>query len=144
MYGLKIDTQSYITKYELPNEKENYIALQKSIDCDFIDIVHAKNLPEPYCLVVDDEALLKEKPTINLLASWLYGMLEHGQPICGDVIIMKDKVTDDGIKTVGLEQKDFEKVGEVLFNINTVKEVQSLDELIRQKFKTKEDENENS
>lgn len=119
MKGLKLYTDGRIETYELPKARENYISLQKSIDCDCIDIVHAVNLKEPYCLVVDDEALLKERPTINLVASYLYGALEHGQPICGDVLIMKDEWMPDGIDTVGLDEADFEELNGFLFDAET-------------------------
>lgn len=116
MIGLKLHTNGEIETYELSEEKETYIALQKAIGCNCIDIVHAVNLPEPYCLVVDDEGLLVDEPVINPVASYLYGMRDHGQPLCGDVLIMKDKYTDDGIETVGLEREDLVAVYSAVFS----------------------------
>lgn len=123
MTGLKLYADGRIEPYELSQERENYIALQKSIDCDCIDIVHAVNLEDPYCMVVDDEFLLKERPHLNLVASYLYGALEHGQPICGDVIIMKDKHTPDGIETVGLNEDDLNKLLAYLYSDTTYNNV---------------------
>lgn len=135
MLGLKLNTNGLVMAYELPEEKENYIALQKSIDCDCIDIVHPVNLPYPYCLVVDDEGLLKAEPQINLVASYLYGMLEHGQPLCGDCIIMKDKETNYGLETVGLEEKDFIELS-TLFT-NRLSEIQELSKRLMAEYGSK-------
>ena len=123
MKALKLHLTGEITPCELNEENFEYKfqAMQKAIDCDCIDIVHAAKLPDPYCLVVDDEALLKDKPVINLYASYLYGFLEHGQPICGEVIIMKDKHTPDGIDTIGLEPEDFAQIMDLIVNPETVK-----------------------
>lgn len=116
MTGLKLHTNGILEVMELPEAEQNFIRLQKAINCDWIDIVHAVNLPEPYCLVVDDEALLKDDVKLNVIGSYLYGVLEHGQPICGDCLIMKDHETPNGIETVGLEREDFVALSELLFN----------------------------
>ena len=110
MKGIMICTDGVICLRTVDEHIEGYVALRNAIDCDYIDIVHAVNLPEPYCMVVDDEALLKEEVYINPLASYLYGADEHGQPICGDVILMKDKITPDGVATVGLDEDDITKI----------------------------------
>lgn len=117
MEGLKITVNRAVKPYDIKREEFKYTfeALQKAIDSDCIDIIHAKNLPSPYCMVVDDEFLFKNEPQINLIASYLYGTLEHGQPICGDVIIMKDKATPDGIETVGLEVTDIKAIEKLLY-----------------------------
>lgn len=86
----------------------------EQIRCRCIDIVRPYGLMKlfeeaglkeasEYSLVVDDEALLKDQPEINIIGSLLYGADEHGQPLCGTVLIAKDEMTDDGIDTVGLE-----------------------------------------
>lgn len=143
MNGFKLNIDGKLGAYDINEKNFDYMfqALQKAIDCDCIDIVHAANLPEPYCLVVDDEALLKSKPCINLYASYLYGTLDHGQPICGDCIIMKDEITPDGVETVGLEQEDIDAIVDLLRK--------SKDEMISLHFRLAsryrgDEENENS
>ena len=82
----------------------------KNLNCECIDIVHAYGLKakelEMISLVVDDEALLKGEPVMNLIGSLLYGSMDHGQPLCGSVMICKDKYTDEGIETVGLTEDE--------------------------------------
>lgn len=115
MKGLILYTDGRMEYKELPKAEHTYQRLQQAIGCGLVDIVHAVNLPQPYCLVVDDEGLLTDEPKINLAASFLYGIEEHGQPICGDCLIMKDHHTDDGIETVGLTQEEAEKVVKLFF-----------------------------
>ncbi len=116
MKALKIKSNMGIEVIDLHEDEFEYKfqAMQKAIDCDCIDIVHAVNLPEPYCMVVDDEGLLVGQPIVNLVASYLYGTLEHSQPICGDVLIMKDEYTDEGLDTIGLEAPDIGNVFDLL------------------------------
>lgn len=88
------------------------------LGCDCIDIVHPYGLEEAakkldlkaylrgFSMVVDDEALLKDKPEVNVIASLLYGVDSHGQPLCGDVLVAKDQETEDGIETVGMTDKE--------------------------------------
>ena len=90
---------------------DNLSFFYKHLECDCIDIVRAYAISEnpalkDICLVVDDEGLFKEKPTVNTLASLLYGVLEHGQPIVGNVLVCKDFHTPDGTETVGLTDGD--------------------------------------
>lgn len=120
MMTVKLHTNGLIEQHEIDEKAYEYKfeAFAAAIGCEWIDIVHAANLPEGYCLVVDDEGLLKGQPVVNLIASYLYGTQEHGQPLCGDVLIAKDEYTPDGLETVGLEEADFYKVMDVLTNGN--------------------------
>ena len=93
----------------------------KNLDCEHIDIVEPYGLDEEgrrkYCLIVDDEALLKENPQINFFGSLLYGVLNHNQPLAGKVLVGKNKYTKDGLCTVGLEEEDVKYILERLKKI---------------------------
>ena len=86
----------------------------KHIECDCIDIVHTYALEElgvrgsigEFCMVIDDEGLLKDNPVFNPIASLLYGCDLHGQPIAGKALICQNRETPDGIETVGLTDYD--------------------------------------
>lgn len=90
----------------------------EQIGCDYIDIVRPygidriaekhglKSLPDKFCMIVDDEALLKAEPKINVIASLLYGADDHGQAICGDVLIAKNQFTEEGVDSVGMDEND--------------------------------------
>lgn len=50
--------------------------------------VRPRGLPAEYCMLVDDMGLLKVKP-INVVSSVLYETLKHGQPIAGDILLVR-------------------------------------------------------
>lgn len=56
-----------------------------------IEIVHPRLLEQPFCMIVDDEGLLKEYP-LNVVGSFLYETLSHGCPIVGTVVFMKEGI----------------------------------------------------
>jgi len=53
----------------------------------WMEIVRPRGLPN-FCLLVDEEGLLKNKP-INSVGSLWYGYRTHGNPIVGDILISK-------------------------------------------------------
>lgn len=57
--------------------------------CGYSETVHPKYLPEGFCMVVNDEGLLRGLP-LNRFASLLYGTPEHGQPIVGNAVILRE------------------------------------------------------
>lgn len=69
------------------------------------EIVNPIGLAEPYRMVVDDDGLYKQKP-VNKLGSLLYGTNIHGNPIVGDIVILKQRRTCDGMSLVGLGEQD--------------------------------------
>ena len=60
-----------------------------------IEIVYPKGLERPYLMVVNDEGRLRNME-INPVASYLYGTQDHGEPIVGPAMILKQIMTDDG------------------------------------------------
>ena len=116
-YAMVIKASGEARMVEFPTE-DKLDWYYETIGCDCIDIVNPyqiekigkenglKSLVGKFCIIVDDEGLLKEEPKINVIASLLYGYDSHGQGLFGDVIIAQNKETDDGIETVGLEPND--------------------------------------
>ena len=90
----------------------------KQIECRLIDIVRPYALLEVskkckgLILIVDDEGLLVDKPKINQFAT-----LAYGQTLCGNVILAKEKYTEEGIITVGLTEEDVNAFNEALIKI---------------------------
>lgn len=86
MKGLAINTENLM---RFKDFKEPALeSLQKEVG-GCIEVVHPKYLPEGLCMVVDDEGLLKGS-AINNIASVLYGTPEHGQPIVGNAVILRE------------------------------------------------------
>ncbi len=70
-----------------------------------IEIVHPRLLEQPFCMIVDDEGLLKEYP-LNVVGSFLYETLSHGHPIVGTVVFMKEGIRDGEPDIIGLSDED--------------------------------------
>lgn len=71
----------------------------------WIETVHPKGLERPFVMLVNEEGLLMEKP-LNLTGSFFYGTHEHGQPIVGNIILMKIGYRDGERDIVGLDEDE--------------------------------------
>lgn len=91
---------------DLDERVQLYVAMREAIGCEMVEIVRPKGLKGEYCFVCDESALLKDKPVINALASYLYGYCNHGNPICNTVLVMKEELGPDGLELVGLDEED--------------------------------------
>lgn len=76
-----------------------------------IEIVHPQGLKPPYCMIVNDEGLLKKLP-LNRAGSLLYGTQFHGSPIVGDIVIMAEGWTPEGPDIIGIPEERAEKVAQ--------------------------------
>jgi hypothetical protein len=93
MNALKITTTGHMSKVTI--ESPTFRGLAKAIDARNFEVVHATGLEPPLIMIVDEEGLLTGKP-VNLCGSILYGYLDHGYPIVGDILIMQEGINDDG------------------------------------------------
>lgn len=106
MKTLLLETTGVAMEVELKPRKYLYQSMADAIGAELVEIVQPKFLDDKYCIVCDESGLLKPDPQINIAASWLYGYQEHDCPIVGNIIIMKNVFTDDGIDTIGLDDAD--------------------------------------
>lgn len=116
MKAIKLLTNGMPFIVDMPKRDYLYQSMQEVIGCDMVDI-GACGLQEmkKYCLVYDEEFLLQHTPIINPVASYFFGLQNHGTPLCGTVLIMKNIETDDGINTVGLDEDDISYIFDVIF-----------------------------
>lgn len=83
----------------------------------YIEIVHPRYLPRPYMLVINEEGKLIGLP-VNKTGSILYGCgIDHGEPIVGDLVIMKDGFVNGEPDIVGLDDDDIPSILELLGKI---------------------------
>ena len=75
----------------------------------YIEIVHPVGLKQPFVMIVNEEGLIHQLE-LNALGSVLYGTLAHGQPIVGDIVIMKTGYTEEGPDIIGLEDQEAEEL----------------------------------
>lgn len=59
----------------------------------YIEIVRPRGLQRPYIMIVNEEFLLLGLPR-NEIGCYLYQTYDHGHPICGNFIIMKEQGQD--------------------------------------------------
>lgn len=58
-----------------------------------IEIVRPRGLKRPYVMIVNEEFLLLKLPR-NEIGCYLYQTYDHGHPICGNFLIMKEEDND--------------------------------------------------
>lgn len=72
----------------------------------WIEIVRPVRLKRPYCMIVNEEGVLLKLP-INSFGSFLYGMDYHGDPMLGDIVLLKEGINSDGEPDIlGLNEQD--------------------------------------
>jgi len=106
MKGIKIPAVGAIETIEI--DSPMYKSLQTVVG-GYVEVVRPRGLPQPYCVIVDEEGLLKKKP-INQVGSYLYETHIHGQSIVGDIVIVKEEDTHEGRDTVGLSDSEIDEV----------------------------------
>lgn len=74
-----------------------------------IEIVFPRGLLKPYLMVVNEEGLLQNLK-LNGIGSVLYGTPKHGQPIVGNVVIMKGGIVNGEPDIVGLEDGEISEM----------------------------------
>lgn len=75
----------------------------------YIEHVHPMRLKEPFCMIVNEEGRLRGLSR-NLVGSFLYGTDLHGEPIVGNIVIMKDGYRNGEPDIVGLTDEELERV----------------------------------
>ena len=101
MKVIRLNTDGTTEILETTSDWDKLAAL---IGCDWIEVVRPKH--NKYVLVVDEEGLLKDKPKLNPLASFIYGILEHDQPVVGNALLMDEVFGNDGPELSGLEEPE--------------------------------------
>lgn len=64
-----------------------------------------RRLPRPYCMMVDEGGRLKDLP-LNPLGSYLYQTDIHGDPIVGDIILLKDDLYAGEPDVIGMTEEE--------------------------------------
>lgn len=75
----------------------------------YIEHVRPARLRHPYCMIVNEEGRLLDLP-LNYVGSYFYGTDQHGEPIVGNIVIMKDGYRNGEPDIVGLDDSEVERV----------------------------------
>lgn len=92
----------------------DYRWMGDTIGVDWIEIVHPRRLPEGFVMVVDEMGLMKDNAVLNPVGSWFYETDKHGDPIVGNVLIMKEIPGDEGPECSGMDGDDINRIFDLL------------------------------
>ena len=102
MKGIVVSTDNRLTVQDF--EAPLYRTVGKAVG-GWIEIVRPGGLKKPYVMVVNEEGLIKGL-SANLTGCLLYGTSAHGSPIVGNIVIMKEGWTDEGMDLLGLADEE--------------------------------------
>lgn len=81
-------------------------------------------------MLVDEEFLCKRDLEPNLVGCWLYGTDRHRNPILENILIIGEKLTDDGIDFCGIDEEVFDGLLKSLADVTCgLREVKEMDEI---------------
>lgn len=108
MVGLFVttDNEMSMVEYDAPH----YDVIQKAVG-GWYERVHPMGLERPYCMMVNEEGLLRNLP-LNWIGSELYGTPKHGQPIVGNAIFLKDGYHGGEPDVVGMTEDEARRLGD--------------------------------
>lgn len=87
----------------------------------YYENVYPKRLPEGFVMVVNEEGRLQDLP-INEIGSYLYGSDVHGEPIVGNIIILKLGYYEDEPDVVGMTDNEAITIAEnLIYNVKALK-----------------------
>lgn len=110
MIGLLVTTDNEMSKVEY--DAPNYDIINDAVG-GWYEHVHPKGLEYPYCMMVNEEGLMHRLP-LNLLGSLLYGTQQHGQPIVGNIIILKEGYYAGEPDVIGMTEDEGQRLGDKL------------------------------
>lgn len=82
----------------------------------YIEHVKPARLRHPYCMIVNEEGRLLDLP-MNYVGSYFYGTDQHGEPIVGNIVIMKDGYRGGEPDIVGLNDVEAEQIKDVIIDL---------------------------
>lgn len=75
----------------------------------WVEVVHPRGLGDPFCFICNEEGLIRELP-LNAVGSLWYGVLQHGCPIAGNIVVMKEDYVGEELDIVGLTGTEIQEV----------------------------------
>lgn len=82
----------------------------------YTEHVKPARLRHPYCMIVNEEGRLLDLP-LNYVGSYFYGTDQHGEPIVGNIVIMKDGYRGGEPDIVGLNDVEAEQIKDVIIDL---------------------------
>ena len=104
--GVFVTTDNEVTVKDF--SRPLHLSLGESVG-GYIEIVHPVGLKGDYIMIVNEEGLLEELDQ-NIVGSALYGTQFHGQPIVGNIVLMKQGWYEGEPDVVGLTDAEAEEL----------------------------------
>ncbi|MEY8420492.1 DUF3846 domain-containing protein [Oscillospiraceae bacterium 44-5] len=108
MIALIVNTKNEIRRVEY--DPPHYDVIKEAVG-GWYEHVHPMGLDRPYSMMVNEEGLLLGLP-MNRLGSELYGTPQHGQPIVGDIVFLKDGYDGGEPDVVGMTEDEAQRLGD--------------------------------
>lgn len=108
MIALVVNTRNEIRRVEY--DPPHYDVIKEAVG-GWYEHVHPMGLDRPYSMMVNEEGLLLGLP-MNRLGSELYGTPQHGQPIVGDIVFLKDGYDGGEPDVVGMTEDEAQRLGD--------------------------------
>lgn len=105
MKGIKITTDNVISTVDVQKNGSPLYDLMRKAVGGHCENVYPRRLKRGFVMIVNEEGLLHDLP-INAVGSYLYGTDLHGQPIVGDVIILKLGYYQGELDVVGMTDNE--------------------------------------
>lgn len=120
---LRMSTTGLMEFRPVEPDKDLDDQIHEELDCAFYEVVKPRHLPRPYIMLVDDCGAIEPGVDFNPLASELYGIKQHGQPIFGTALFFKEDIVDGEPDIVGLDEDDTAELISILRRFFVITEV---------------------
>lgn len=85
----------------------------------WIEIVHPVRLEQPYCMIVNEEGMLRNLP-INVFGSFLHGVDRNCIPVLGDIVLLKEGINSDGEPDIlGLNEQEIKHMCDMVSAVSS-------------------------
>lgn len=125
MKMVKVTTDGEVSIVKV--DRRDYRSMAREIGADMIQYVRVMTGTlglDRYEMIVDEEGLLKDQPKVNPIGCVLYGTLDHGHPIMGDMLLTLMKDSYEGRDSVDMPDDEAAELVEKMLALKVV-----LDEL---------------
>ena len=91
MFAVQVTDTQEVRLLSCDPEKDLFDIGRKAIGCEWIELVEPDLLADHHLIMmIDEEGKFKDKCYVNCITSHLYGSEQHGDPIVGNAVIVKD------------------------------------------------------
>lgn len=82
------EDSSYVTEFFNAPLDSLFRSAREILSCEYVSVVFPDVLPKGYCLLVDDDAAVKERK-VSAIGTFLFGHYLEDIPLCGPFLIVK-------------------------------------------------------